>query len=508
MHKTRTDKRPKAHRARLGTLYPFLFAVHPVLYLFSINRDEAPAGQVIRPALVALAGTGLIYLLLRALLKSSAKAAAVTALAVLYFWLCRPICEIAYGSKVFGLTFGRTSILAPAMGVCAVAGAVLLVRSRSSLERMTRFLNAFGIVLMAFTLINIVSYNISSRAGMASLDRWRAGVASEFAGGRINLPASNIPRRNVYYIILDMYARDDALKRDYGFDNKAFTDYLRSKGFYVARQGRSNYLYTHISLGSLLNMDYVQPVLKSAGLRPTERTFLAMNRTNKLFRLMKAAGYTVVYLPPEGYVFLEAPNADLVKASSGLGLSDFERALVLDSLLHPVAAAAYDHRQHVLDEFAELETIPAAPTFTFAHILCPHPPYVFDAQGGRVANPGSPETRSRLYTNQLAYVNKRVEGMIDRILSESKTPPVIVIQGDHGTWLGPGNLRSSGVLLACYFPDGGGRRLYPTITSVNAVRTMLDYYLGMSYPRLPDVSYQQKLDGGEYSFREVEAVQK
>lgn len=85
MHKTRTDKRPNVHRARLGMLYPFLFSVHPVLYLFSINRDEAPAGQVIRPALVALAGAGLIYLLLRALLKNSAKAAAVTTLAVLYF---------------------------------------------------------------------------------------------------------------------------------------------------------------------------------------------------------------------------------------------------------------------------------------------------------------------------------------------------------------------------------------------------------------------------------------
>jgi hypothetical protein len=44
-------------------------------------------------------------------------------------------------------------------------------------------------------------------------------------------------------------------------------------------------------------------------------------------------------------------------------------------------------------------------------------------------------------------------------------------------------------LAAFYFPGGGERLLYPTITNVNFFRIALDRYFGAKYGLLPDQSY-------------------
>jgi len=97
----------------------------------------------------------------------------------------------------------------------------------------------------------------------------------------------------------------------------------------------------------------------------------------------------------------------------------------------------------------------------------------------------------RKYKDQVVFVNKMLRKAIDGILRNSATPPIIIVQGDHG----PGSLRSKSmieeqddeemkawerfsILNAYYFPFGGSSQLYPTITPVNTFRVMLRYYFG------------------------------
>jgi hypothetical protein len=105
-----------------------------------------------------------------------------------------------------------------------------------------------------------------------------------------------------------------------------------------------------------------------------------------------------------------------------------------------------------LYSFEKLKEIPenSAPTFTFAHILSPHPPYIFGKDGNPLKfnlsnifyilkNKGRGDLwhnqECRVYKEQALFVNKQIESVIERIISLSPGS-IIIIQGDHGHFLG------------------------------------------------------------------------
>ena len=65
------------------------------------------------------------------------------------------------------------------------------------------------------------------------------------------------------------------------------------------------------------------------------------------------------------------------------------------------------------------------------------------------------------YINQLQFVNGRIKGAIDRILSDTSRPSIIILQSDHGpgsrlNWEDPGDTdfeERLSILNAYYFPD-------------------------------------------------------
>ena len=73
--------------------------------------------------------------------------------------------------------------------------------------------------------------------------------------------ASKSAGPDIYFIVLDGYARADVLAKYYGFDNGPFLEGLRQRGFQVSDASRSNYNWTFLSLGSSLNLDYIQALV-------------------------------------------------------------------------------------------------------------------------------------------------------------------------------------------------------------------------------------------------------
>ena len=68
-------------------------------------------------------------------------------------------------------------------------------------------------------------------------------------------------RPDIYYIILDGYARSDVMSKLFGFDNEPFLKRLEQKGFYVARRSTANYCQTPLSLSSSLNAVYLNDLI-------------------------------------------------------------------------------------------------------------------------------------------------------------------------------------------------------------------------------------------------------
>jgi hypothetical protein len=112
------------------------------------------------------------------------------------------------------------------------------------------------------------------------------------------------------------------------------------------------------------------------------------------------------------------------------------------------------------------------------------------------------------YLNQLIYTNRKLKELIDKILSRSKQPPIIVLQADEGPrvfiqqeWeeLSNKGLDYSHVserallthmrIFNAYNLPGFNRKLYKSITPVNTFRLIFNSYFGADYELLEDESY-------------------
>jgi hypothetical protein len=74
------------------------------------------------------------------------------------------------------------------------------------------------------------------------------------------------------------------------------------------------------------------------------------------------------------------------------------------------------------------------------------------------------------------------------MIQDSTTPPIIIIQGDHGAINAPPNKRLN-ILNAYYFPGGAASGLYESISPVNTFRVLFNQYFGGQIKLLKDTSY-------------------
>lgn len=201
-------------------------------------------------------------------------------------------------------------------------------------------------------------------------------------------------------------------------------------------------------------------------------------------------------------------------------LNEFEKLLIQTSplkLISPVLSKftllnTYTAHRELIDfAFTSLAEIPdiKGPTFTFAHITAPHPPFVFDAEGLPITPsyaysfydgnlfPGTQEQYITGYVGQLQSINQQLESAIDAILNKSETPPIIIIMGDHGSRLGTDFINPANTCVregfsnfaAFYLPGLDADAVPADITSVNVFRLVLDQYFGAELGLLENHAY-------------------
>jgi hypothetical protein len=159
------------------------------------------------------------------------------------------------------------------------------------------------------------------------------------------------------------------------------------------------------------------------------------------------------------------------------------------------------------------------PTFALAHILNPHYPYVFDADCHSLParpNAGWANGRREAYLNQVRCLNTLLLRTVTTLIQRSAPAPIILLVGDHGTnSLGYSSAPSAeavspvqarerfGAFGAFFLPGGGGRHLAGSVTLVNVVPKVLNYYFGAGIPLAPD-SLHMSLERTPYLFAPVD----
>jgi hypothetical protein len=249
-----------------------------------------------------------------------------------------------------------------------------------------------------------------------------------------------------------------------------------------------------------------------------------MIANNAVGRFLKSQGYRYYQL---GTWF--APTHNVTIADENLTVdstSEFESVLndttILPTIERKLGAkdaklTFFDrHREGTLFELRQLRRVSTAPgpKFVFAHILLPHDPYVFRADGSFLTEAQADATDERdAYAGQLVFANRQIKDIVGYLLSgPEESRPIVIMEGDEGplacrevdcVGTSEDYLRIRlGNLVAMYLP-GVDVELSDTFTSVNTFRTVFREYFGADLPNLPDRSFTWPDNDHIYDFRDV-----
>lgn len=475
----------------IGYSYPFLFASYPILALRNFNITYVAISSIFRPLILSIALAGIIWVVLRFLVKDWNKAGIITTIAIVLFF--------SYGhiflqvEPIFGGTI-RHRYLTIIFGGILIALSSLVIWKVKNTEKIVNFLTVMGSIMIVLSLVQSARYDISTVQAARAANEIQSTTMEQVSNTDI------LEKPDIYLILLDGYTRSDILKENYNLDNSAFLQELENLGFYVAECAQSNYPSTKLSVTSVFytkyhDLPYLSPVSSSVVIETVRslgyQVMTFENRSNGHFDINED-----VRLSRNKMAF---GRIDLTG-----GLSEFETMLLETSFLRLVydmpqlfpgvdaqllhQAEYYEHYQQVYYTLSELQRLPeiAGPKFVFAHILVPHPPFIFGPEGeftwadDRVAG----------YNANIQFIDSQIVPVVDAIITKSKVPPVIIIMGDHGPF---GNqvtpsMRLS-ILNAYYVKDEAKKDLYESITPVNSFRVILNNYFGTNYPLLEDLSY-------------------
>ena len=491
--------------------YPLLLAVYPILALLASNIDQVHTGSALRPALLSAASALLLMGALRLRLRDWHRAAALAGLASLAFFTYGHVYDVLKNVEVMGGLLGRHRYLIPAsLAVIGFAG-WRIVRLRDG-RQLTRMLNVVAIALVALPVLQLALYQGQLRRGQVS--------AHTGAGALVGRRPDRPP--DVYYIVLDAYARQDVLRSRFGIDNTGFLDGLRDLGFQVAECAQSNYAQTELTLATTLNLDYLDRLgdFPAGGHDRTPLLFLI--RESAVRQILERMGYQV-YAFETGYAFSEWQDADVylhpprqgfdfpLTAFEGILLETTALTILIDarSILPPSLGGALEgpldvHRERVLYDLATLPQLAErpGPKFVFAHIVAPHRPYLFApqphstaAQEARPPGFAADEADGYIlgYRNQVLYLNDEVLPILRRLIQDSAVPPIILIHGDHGPDEASGAERMA-ILNAGFFPGLNSESLSSVRSPINNFRLVLRQYFGIDLPDLDDSSFYSTYD--------------
>ena len=417
-------------------MHPLLVAAFPVVFLFAQNvTEQFSLSPLWVPLLLAVGGAAVLLLVTLALARAVGASPARAALGLsLLIGLA-----MTYGHawNLVGQSLGLHRYLLTAWALIATAGLVLIWRLPPSAVR--RATLGLTIAVGALIVVNLVPI-----AGLAI--RSVSVAAPPQGGGGPSAEPGDGSMRDVWYIVPDRYAGAEGLRQIYGFDNSPFLDALRERGFEVAESATATYLKTALSLLSTLNLDELD-------FEALEAEATGGDDFGPIHRRLQEPHAVGRYLQERGYRYLHVgsirgPTASNAAADEifiyslatefGVVLGDTTLLRALERVaprafapgLEELHAAQTEFQLRVLNDLAD------APgrNFVFTHLLIPHPPYAFNADGSRVTEAQrASRTAEEQYVEHVRFTNARLLALIDRLhAGPPQSWPIIVIAADEG----------------------------------------------------------------------------
>ncbi|MHB0998391.1 MAG: hypothetical protein ACYC27_04015 [Armatimonadota bacterium] len=494
-------------------LFLVLLGSYPPLFMYARNQGELNVSDLILPLVLSIGIPAIITIAWYPMIRNWSRAALVAAWFSISFWMAGLLGNnLIFMNSNYGINEGIITILI--FVVLYLAGRAAIVTRSNIDERVTSAVAALSGALVIYSCIMILPTEVQRQLRyFSSGDKTRVSYQND---SRTNI-SKDTP--NIIDIVLDGYARSDVLETRYKQSNEKFLNELRKRGFHVLDKSTTNYSTTALSLTSMLNMEYVRKPKSYIGNEIDHVAYMIQH--NKVAKFLENHGYWYVTFESgstftDGIVSDEHRTFTETMGQYQMQLMEYTPISMLTyTWLKDTTNDPYElHRRRVSNSLNGIASVDdrKKPLYMFAHVICPHPPFVFHASGvptkpdqrfnmwdadKYVSQGGNTDEYIQGYREQVTHINRLTLKSIDRIISMMNRSSIIIIHSDHG----PGskvdfnNVNTSDLgermsnLMAIHFPDGDYDSLYPSITGVNIYRTIFNKYFDAGLPILPDEYY-------------------
>lgn len=403
--------------------------LYPILFLYFNNVGELSFSNVFAPIIFSLLGAVLVFSLDLLLTKSTWFACIDTVILILLFFnyaIIEQAVQFAFPSL-------RYWHIVPIL--IFVFLHIFYLYRRLSQEIAQSVCGVIALVFCALILVNaimavpVILEKVQSNNGLSSIQQ------GEISNAINNEGANQYP--NIYYILMDEYSSVNFMKQYYKYDNKPFVNELEKKGFTVSLDSFNDSCYTGTVMANIHQLDYI-----ANDEMPEDKKY-TIREQSKIYSMLSNAGYFTRSIAPSGHPI---PADEVIVNAMSYTDIEFVRYLWGPTAAYPFTIdTAYNGGDVQVNALYAVPAISGnKPVFTNAHILLPHEPFYFAADGAKVPPSNSKNYDDKdFYLGQYIYTTKLVTKVIDEILSKDPNC-IIVLQSDHSSrfqyWLDKGEL--------------------------------------------------------------------
>ncbi len=260
--------------------YPLLIALYPTIAFYAQNAIDLPLSELAWPVGLMTAASVLVGATLWLVVKDAARAGMLTVVAFAVFftvqlapeWVDSCLRELSSFWIIRDIHVWRPLAIGGELAATSVLVWAILTKVKEP-KAWTVYLNAFALVLIVLPSTRIILTSVREPANAVgppgAVGRPPGAVTEPLIAvkkppGAVDTAVGIGHRPDIYYIILDGYARSDVMSELFGFDNRPFLERLERRGFYIAKRSTANYCQTPLSLSSSLNAVYLNGLIPSS----------------------------------------------------------------------------------------------------------------------------------------------------------------------------------------------------------------------------------------------------
>jgi len=499
-----------------------MFAIFPVIFIYSQNIHLLPFQEIIFPLGFLIGSSILIWFISKLISKNSIKSGLFVSLFFVTFFSYGHIYNLLSGVTISDIDLGRHRFLLAPFFAAMVLGILFLLKTKRKLNNFSQITTVVSITIVLIAIFNVgVSmsqenyfFNVNEQQdekflGVGASNESFLDIFSTTNNENIYSEKSgiNTAHPDIYYIILDEYGSKSALKHFFNYDNSKFLSEIKNRDFFIFEPSYTNYPTTVQSLSSSLNMKYINYLTKEAG--TDSKNYHLLNEIlskNEVMQILQMKNYNVINMgalwgPNNSFSYVDNNFCEFKEFNR----DSLNRELIQITMLSYVQERLVEQGRRdrvlcVFDEIPSLDEKFSSPKFVFAHIMLPHAPYIFGPNGEHIT-PGNSLNGEiwepkKAHIDQIKFANKKLIPLIDTIL-EQNSNSIIILQGDtgsafNGDWNSPSDdliIERMSNLNAVYFPEKNYDSFKNMNTPINTFRIIFNEFFDTNYSFLENEMY-------------------